>query len=134
MPISPLKYDPDDPSTFLQSDEKVRVKKRKKERNTVPKSKKEPKSGKSSKLDLREANDLETVNQMASAWGAIQDVLPEENDDVKSRKRSSAIENKGKCRKGQSTTDGNKKCRNTLSKGNINLKYRKDTSMVKKRK
>ncbi|CAJ0588913.1 unnamed protein product [Cylicocyclus nassatus] len=74
LPISPLKYDPDDPSTWATIDD------------TEKTSEQKAKSGKSSgknisksplksevKTLLRAPNDMETVNDMVSAWGAVQE-------------------------------------------------------------
>ncbi|KAL6726494.1 hypothetical protein Aduo_008461 [Ancylostoma duodenale] len=87
LPISPLKYDPDDPSTFPQSEDDesaVKRSKQSKEKKNKSAEKKNKTKGmnalKSSPfssrlppmLNLREAKDMETVNDMVSAWGAVQ--------------------------------------------------------------
>ncbi|XGW05486.1 hypothetical protein V3C99_016106 [Haemonchus contortus] len=99
LPISPLKYDPDDPSTFPPEERAPGGKRKPSKKKTVKrnakthrksKSKAKTKSkSRSTQLDatsqvttsmkgpppapLRQANDLETVNAMPSAWGAVQE-------------------------------------------------------------
>ncbi|PIO77488.1 hypothetical protein TELCIR_00367 [Teladorsagia circumcincta] len=85
LPISPLKYDPDDPSTFPPEEKPAKSAEKKKEKS---KEKKKPaKTAKSQGSQirsayqapvgaLREANDLETVNGMVSNWGAVQEPMP----------------------------------------------------------
>ncbi|KAK6050367.1 hypothetical protein COOONC_12128, partial [Cooperia oncophora] len=99
QPISPLKYDPDDPSTFppeekppKSSDKKADKDKKAKEKEKKEKDKKPPPKSQASQLRsayrppvgaLREANDLETVNGMVSNWGAVQEPLPADNEKPK---------------------------------------------------
>ncbi|EYC13791.1 hypothetical protein Y032_0042g532 [Ancylostoma ceylanicum] len=90
QPISPLKYDPDDPSTFppSETDESAVKQRSKPSKDKEKKNKSAEKKAQKSTLNalksspfssrlppmmnLREANDMETVNDMVSAWGAVQ--------------------------------------------------------------
>ncbi|WKY13376.1 hypothetical protein Q1695_004301 [Nippostrongylus brasiliensis] len=83
-PVSPLKFDPDDPSTFPPEEKKAKEAKVKEEKKSKGKDKnKDKKTQQLSKksaampvMPLREANDLETVNGMVSNWGAVQEPPP----------------------------------------------------------
>ncbi|KAK6758162.1 hypothetical protein RB195_015779 [Necator americanus] len=109
-PRSPLNYNPDDPSTFpVEEKKKAEVKeiKEKREKREKKSGRKEAKNksketdkapvvgmrttpeaggtpAEGSDADRREADDLETVNMMKSAWGEVQ----EQNKATDSRMKS----------------------------------------------
>ncbi|PIO77487.1 hypothetical protein TELCIR_00366 [Teladorsagia circumcincta] len=82
LPISPLKFDPDDPSTFPPEEMPAKSAEKKKEKSKEKIKKAKMSKSKESQIRsayrapvgaLRKANDLETVNDMVSNWGAVQE-------------------------------------------------------------
>ncbi|CAJ0588912.1 unnamed protein product [Cylicocyclus nassatus] len=79
-PYSPLRYNPDDPSTFMPEKNMKKAKKSRKSKKS-DKSRLSNKSALGSKKDsggdeagdhMRAADDLETVGMVQSAWGEVQ--------------------------------------------------------------
>ncbi|EYC13788.1 hypothetical protein Y032_0042g531 [Ancylostoma ceylanicum] len=89
---SPLKYNPDDPSTYPIEEKKKKKKKEKKDKKSSKQESTSLSSGKSGKSPaigsrgvaeheeasgadspMRAPNDLETVGMITSAWGEVQE-------------------------------------------------------------